>query len=175
MSTNQTLSISLEPACGGGIWEELAADATLSEILANCFSTTTGAACFHWNGLEYRLSYRYDLAEISSAVVDMLERVIGAPSGRCECNVATSCFPFIWDVSWSAATVRVLARTAFSAKDGKRLRGIELVELPLSAFLRIWKPVLALWDEGIRRCGYKNEDSREVVTLRSVLSRMDDL
>lgn len=166
-------AIRLDPIGGAGSCDAVPDDATLSELLANAFGDTDGAAHMTWNDIEFRLAYRYDAAEISSSIVDLLGDVCAHQTGTRDVNLATSSFPLAWSVEWDRDTLRIEARAAFSAAAKARLRGREVVEMNRRDFVRTWLPLLKLWRDRVEAVGYGDTDSIELVELRRVIDSIE--
>ncbi len=169
------LTIEMDPPEGPGLHEPQPSDASLSEVLASAFASTGGAAHVTLNGVHFALAYRYDAAEISSAVVALLEQLLARPAGEYEANLATSSFPLVLRAVWTQGQVKVRMRAAFSREVAEQLKGREEFAMSRVRFMLAWQPLLRLWSRRLAEMGYRSADSLEIVALESVLTKLKDL
>jgi hypothetical protein len=168
MKSSSPIQVAMDLPVGGGELDPTPGQ-TLSEALSSAFSLTSGGVRLTWNQLEYFLPYSMDLAEISSALVYVLHRLLTEGGGELDVALATSLFPHRWQVHWSVGKVQVAASAAFSARERNRLVGNELVSSTPLSFVQSWEPVLCLWSERLNALGYSADQVPELEKLQSVL------
>ncbi len=110
-------------------------------------------AVFRWNGLEFLLSYRYDISLMALDIVEVIENIEWQPTGAIDVAWPTNGFPYVWRIHWDGREVRVHAeaRPEPAAVD---LTGRDSVSLPQAKFLEELRGLLRMVARILRGAGY---------------------
>jgi hypothetical protein len=163
--------LELDEPKGAGVLDA-AANLTLSEALASAFEGTEGNARITWNGVQFLLPYDDDAAEISSALIFVLDRIASSTSGALDVSLGSSAFPLRLDAKWEEGCLDVIASPAFDAEVKAAMRGRELIRSSCADFCGAWLPLLRLWESRLSSLGYRAEDVPEMRTLNDLVARL---
>jgi hypothetical protein len=142
-------------------------DSTLAEAIQTVFPLE-GHAVLEWDGLEFKLNYKYDLSMMMEDLLSLLRAVLSTSSGEQEVNWPSSGFPYIWRISWNASTLEVVA----SSRDevgATHLRSPQAFRSTRREFLVAWQPLLKRILTCLETAGYR-EDHIAGMALLSGLS-----
>ncbi|MDO4261394.1 MAG: hypothetical protein Q4C82_04905 [Eubacteriales bacterium] len=141
-------------------------DESLSDAIESVFPLNTENAILVWNHICVPLSYKYDISYMMEDILQLLDKLQNKEKGELRINWLPDTFRCDWFIKWNTEEIKIQSRWECTVGDLENiLNQRPNVELSKQVFINEWKSVLGIVIEGLKGCGYSENEIRHMDQL----------
>lgn len=134
-------------------------DVNLADAIESAFPLKTENAILVWNYISIPLSYKYDISYMMDDILRILDKLQSKEMGELIIHWLPDTFRCDWKIKWDLQTVHIQANWENVVGELQDLLNKKnTVTLPKESFINEWKNLLGIVVNGLKGCGYNEEN-----------------
>lgn len=146
---------------------------TLADAIESTFLLNTENAILMWNYISIPLSYKYDISYMIDDILMLLTALKNGEKGELTIHWLPDTFRCDWTIKWNDEQLNIQSRWENTVGHlEKLLNDAPNISIQKDDFIREWKSVLGIVVIGLKKCGY---DEEEIKNMKKLIDQYESI